>query len=278
MRYFLDTTYPFLAHVAISIPYFLNYRCFMKKIIFFCIFLFYSCTAFANPRGVIRIYDNAIYQNIKTLLYADFTKHGIVTEEIPGFNPINLFNLEWGAMSGKNLYEKIALSFMYPSHEESKNWTFKNFRHTKTKAKMYSHGFVLEQGLQKITLSLLGELHWNEDSISDWLIYCRVDEMQTKNKITKNNTRHAREYFLIISDRSGTYWQAKPFLIRDLTIYSQSTESKIYRNITKQLQLALEPNLAIDFEEGQEQIVDSSTNKKEKNKELETLNEQSLSE
>lgn len=249
----------------------------MKKIIFFCLFFFFACTAFATPQGVIKIYDNTIYQSIKTLLYADFTKHGIITEEIPGFNPIDIYKLEWGVMSGKNLYEKIALSFMYPSHEESKKWTFKNFYHTKAKAKMYSHGFVLEQGLQKITLSLLGELHWNSDNISDWLVYCRVDEKQTKNALTKNDIRNAREYLLIITDRDGKFWQASPVIIRDFIIYSHGNDSKIYRNLTKQTQLALEPSLAIDYEAGQEQIIDT-TNKNEKNKQNKLVNEESLSE
>ncbi len=250
----------------------------MKKIVFFCLFFLLVCIAYASPRGVIKIYDNAIYQNIKTLLYADFTKHGIVTEEIPSFNPLDFFNQEWGSMSGKNLYKKIVLSFMYPSHEESKNWTFENFQFIKAKAKMYSHGFVLEQGLQKITLSLIGETYWNEDSIVDWLVYCRVDEMQTKNALTKNNTRTAREYLLIITDRESKYWQASPIIIRDITLYSQSNESKVYRNLTKQMQLALEPSLVVDFEAGQEQIIDTANNKNEKDKQNTVVKEETLSE
>lgn len=246
----------------------------MKKLFF--LFCFALCACTANATGTIRVYDNDIYQNVKPMLLADFTKHGILTEDLPTFNPINLFTKEWGFLTGKELFKRLSLSFQYPSTEESKEWTFENIRADYTKVTMYSHGFVLEQGLEQITVSLLGDLDWNKDGVLDWLVYCRIEQLRTQNDITKNDARKAREYLVVVTDRNAQYWQAEPVVIRDITLYTTGQESKIYRNLTMQKRKALEQSLAVDFEAGQTQILDAP-GEGEKTKEK-TLDEQSLSE
>lgn len=254
-------------------------NCFLFVFLFLC-----SCTASANPQGIIRVYDNNIYQNVKPLLMADFTKHGIVTEDLPSFNPIDLFKKEWGFVTGKELYKKLTLSFRYPSNPDSKKWTFESLKEDFTKTTMYSHGFILERGLEKITVSLLGDLDWDKNDVLDWLVYCRFEQKPTTDEISKNDARPAREYFVIVTDRTAEYWQAEPIVIRDMMLFTKGQETTLYRNLTMQKQKALEPSLAVDFEAGQTQIIDDpkspqNSPKNQKNGLDETpLKEQSLSE
>jgi len=258
----------------------------MKKLFLLAFLFLCSCTASANTQGIIRVYDNTIYQNVKPMLMADFTKHGILTEDLPSFNPVDLFQKEWGLFTGRELYKKLTLSFRYPSKEESKTWTFASLKEDFTKTDMYNHGFIMERGLEKITVSLLGDLNWDSNDTLDWLVYCRFEQKATTDDLSKNDARPAREYLVVITDRTGEFWQAKPLIIRDLMLFTHGQEATIYRNLTEQKQLALEPSLAIDFEAGQTQILDapSTQDKPEKSKkqdkkiEENSLKEQSLSE
>lgn len=263
----------------------------MKNYFFFLFLFLCSCTASANTQGIIRVYDNTIYQNVKPLLMADFTKHGILTEDLPSYNPIDLFNKEWGFFTGRELYNKLTLSFRYPSIEDSKKWTFASLKEDYTKTTMYNHGFIMERGLEKITVSLLGDLDWDKNDVLDWLVYCRFEQKPVTDEISKNDARPAREYFVIVTDRKTAFWQAAPVVIRDLMLFSKGQESTVYRNLTEQKQKALEPGLALDFEAGQTQIIDApidvsdegdKKNQKSKNQkkgaEGTTLREQSLSE
>lgn len=255
----------------------------MKNIFLFAFLFLCSCTASANTQGIIRVYDNNIYQNVKPLLMADFTKHGILTEDLPSFNPIDLFNKEWGFVTAKELYNKLTLSFRYPSIPDSKKWTFAGLKEDYAKTTMYSHGFIIERGLEKITVSLLGDLDWDKNNVLDWLVYCRFEQKPVTDEISKNDARPAREYFVIVTDRTAEYWQGSPLVIRDLTLFTKGQESTIYRNLTEQKQKALEPGLALDFEAGQTQIIDEpdtsqKSQKQDKGAEQTTLKEQSLSE
>lgn len=258
----------------------------MKNFLFLALFLLCSCTANAEMNGIIRVYDNTVYQNVKPMLLADFTKHGIITEELPSLNPVQLFSKEWGHVTAKELYEKLTLSFRYPSSEDSRYWTFAGLKEEYADAVMYSHGFTAEHGLERVTVSLLGDLKWDKNDSLDWLVYCRYEEKQSKDKLAKNNIRHAREYLLVITDRTGRYWNAQPVVIRDLKLYSSGYDAAIYRNLTKQKQKALEPSLATDFEAGQAPLLQrpdqADTPKREnaqsKENALTNLDEQSLSE
>lgn len=252
----------------------------MKNIFFLTLFLLCSCTANATSQGIIRVYDNTIYQNVKPLLLADFTKHGIITEELPSLNPIQFFSKEWGFVSAKELYAKLTLSFRYPSIEDSRRWTFENLKEEYTETTMYSHGFTVEHGLEHITVSLLGDLKWDKNDTLDWLIYCRFEQKPTKNKLTKNDIRLAREYLLVVTDRNATYWQAVPVVIRDLKLYSVGYDAAVYRNLTIQKQKALEPSLATDFEAGQAPILEKpgTTTQNSRSRGEQGLTEQSLSE
>lgn len=255
----------------------------MKKFLIPMLFLLCSCTAAAADRSIIRIYDNTIYQNVKPMLLADFTKHGILTEELPGFNPVQFFSKEWGFVTADELYNKLTLSFRYPSSEESRRWTFADLSEDYTETTMYSHGFTVEHGLELITVSLLGDMLWDKNDTRDWLVYCRFEQKPTQNKLTKNDIRPAREYLLVITDRTGAYWQAAPLVIRDLKLYSAGYDATIYRNLTEQKQKALEPSLATDFEAGQAPILEKPNEKnraKRNNKKDggQSLTEQSLTE
>lgn len=257
----------------------------MKNLFLFAFLFLCSCTASANTQGIIRVYDNNIYQNVKPMLMADFTKHGILTEDLPSFNPVDLFKKEWGLFTGRELYKKLTLSFRYPSIEESKTWTFASLKEDFTETDMYNHGFIIERGLEKITVSLLGDLNWDANDSLDWLVYCRFEQKATTDELSKHDARPAREYLVVITDRSGEYWQAEPLIIRDLMLYTTGQEATIYRNLTEQKQKALEPSLALDFEAGQTQILDApgadkkgKKNKQENKAEENTLGEQSLSE
>lgn len=258
----------------------------MKNIFLFAFLFLCSCTASANTQGIIRVYDNNIYQNVKPLLMADFTKHGILTEDLPSFNPIDLFNKEWGFFTGRELYNKLTISFRYPSIPDSKKWTFASLKEDYAETTMYNHGFIIERGLEKITVSLLGDLDWDKNDVLDWLVYCRFEQKPVTDEISKNDARQAREYFVIVTDRTTNFWQASPLVIRDLTLFSKGQESTIYRNLTEQKQKALEPGLALDFEAGQTQIIDAPENlqntensqKQNKSVKENSLKEQSLSE
>ncbi len=250
----------------------------MKNIFFLMLFFLCSCMANASSQGIIRVYDNTRYQNIKPLLLADFTKHGIITEDLPSFNPVGLINKEWGFFTGKELYKKLTLSFRYPSVEESRHWTFAGLESEYADTEMYSHGFIMEQGLERITVSLLGDLDWDKDGVLDWLVYCRFEEKASSDKLAKNNARKAREYFVIIRDRTAEYWQAEPFVIRDLTLFIHGQDSAVYRNLTERKQKALEPGLALDFEAGRAKILDMPAAETNRKGEKQKINEQSLSE
>lgn len=252
----------------------------MKNILFLTLLLLCSCTANITTQGIIRVYDNTTYQNVKPLLLADFTKHGIITEELPGLNPIQFFNKEWGFVSARELYAKLTLSFRYPSIEESRRWTFESLEEDYTETAMYSHGFTMEHGLEHITVSLLGDLKWDKNDTLDWLVYCRFEQKPTRNKLTQNDIRTAREYLLVITDRSGSCWQAVPIVIRDLKLYSVGYDATIYRNLTEQKQKALEPSLATDFEAGQAPILEKPGTKAKNSRSRgeQGLSEQSLSE
>ncbi len=55
---------------------------------------------------------------------------------------------------------------------------------------MLPYGFMLAQGADIVTVTLLAETDWNDDGANEWLVLCRVKPLVGKNNM--------RDYYLLI--------------------------------------------------------------------------------
>ncbi|MEG2139600.1 MAG: motor neuron and pancreas homeobox protein 1 [Bilophila sp.] len=90
---------------------------------------------------------------------------------------------------GGYLLQRLSPAFRFQVDPSLLPPTFAASRSHGDTLEMRPHGFVLSQGSDIVTVSLLAETDWNNDKSDDWLLLCRV-------KSTHNNG--LLDYYLVI--------------------------------------------------------------------------------
>ncbi len=79
---------------------------------------------------------------------------------------------------GEYLFQRLSPAFRFQVDPSLLPATFAASKTSEGSVEFRSGGFVLEQGLERITVSLLAEADWNDDTHPDWLLLCRVASLE----------------------------------------------------------------------------------------------------
>lgn len=258
----------------------------MKKIgfLFFVVLLLSSCVS-KIPPNTIRVYDANAYAMAKPLLRYDFIQQKINAEIIQSSNSLNLAGGLAGNKAAKNLYEKLSISFRFPESDfSSQLMLLKDYVSNDAKLTMHSYGFTIDQGLEFITVTILGETDWDHNNVSDYLISFRIKQDSLRYKLNNKQTSVAlptREYILLVEDVSSRVYIANILFIRDYIKDSTGVRTQIYKDHEGAEDSFFQEHGAISFEQGQEQIVfapNADKKQKIKPKQNEEVKQRKLSE
>lgn len=72
---------------------------------------------------------------------------------------------------------------------------------------MQPYGFMLGQGADIVTVTLLAQTDWNDDGLNEWLLLCRVKPI-----IGKNNMR---DYYLLVEKPGASILVPKLLAVYD---------------------------------------------------------------
>ena len=90
---------------------------------------------------------------------------------------------------GEYLFRRLSPAFRFQVDPSLLPATFAASRTPGDSVEIRPDGFVLEQGLDRVTVTLLAETDWNDDELPDWLLLCRVKSVQGTG---------LRDYYLVV--------------------------------------------------------------------------------
>lgn len=147
---------------------------------------------------------------------------------------------------GDYLFRHLSPAFRFRVDPSLLPSTFAASRTPEDSVEIRPYGFVLGQGLDVITVSLIAETDWNDDTIPDWLLLCRVKSIRGTG---------LRDYYLVVTRTDN------PVLRPDLvTVYDCLSQTcKLFVTPAsrgkKEATPAYEPELpVVDVEAGQRNI------------------------
>ncbi len=91
---------------------------------------------------------------------------------------------------GDYLFRRLSPAFRFQVDPSLLPSTFAASKTPEDSVEIRSDGFVLGQGLDVVTVTLLAETDWNDDGIPDWLLLCRVKSIRGTG---------LRDYYLVVT-------------------------------------------------------------------------------
>ena len=115
--------------------------------------------------------------------------HGVIDEH--GAYAVPVFSApELPPQLGEYLFQRLSPAFRFKVDPALLPPTFALSRTAGDTVEMRPYGFMLGQGADIVTVTLLAQVDWNDDGLNEWLLLCRVKPL-----IGKNNMR---DYYLLI--------------------------------------------------------------------------------
>ncbi len=91
---------------------------------------------------------------------------------------------------GDYLFRHLSPAFRFQVDPSLLPSTFAASRTPEDSVEIRPNGFVLGQGLDVVTVTVLAEADWNDDEVPDWLILCRVKSIRGTG---------LRDYYLVVT-------------------------------------------------------------------------------
>lgn len=254
----------------------------MYKISLICILstLFLCACHTATTPYTIRVHDEAAYMRAKNMLQYDLTQQKIDTELLPSaqtFSNLNPMNAITARKISYKLFERLSISFRLGIEDYSvaKTMLLQNFVSNPSEVEWHAYGFTFNQGTERITVTILGELDWDNNAILDYIVSFRINQNPLTYK-TGEQENHmempTRDYTLLVKDINASLYVGNILFIHDYIKQSTGIRSVIYRDYTTAQEGFFQDHVSTSFAQGDEEIVlapedleEKETNKENKN-------------
>ena len=132
--------------------------------------------------------------------------HGVIDEH--GAYAVPVFSApELPPQLGEYLFQRLSPAFRFKVDPTLLPPTFALSRTAGDTVEMRPYGFMLGQGADIVTVTLLAQVDWNDDGLNEWLLLCRVKPL-----IGKNNMR---DYYLLIEKPGASILVPKLLAVYD---------------------------------------------------------------
>ena len=108
---------------------------------------------------------------------------------------------------GDYLFQRLSPAFRFKVDPALLPPTFALSRTAGDVVEMQPYGFMLAQGADIVTVTLLAETDWNDDGANEWLVLCRVKPLVGKNNM--------RDYYLLIEKPGASILVPKLLAVYD---------------------------------------------------------------
>lgn len=108
---------------------------------------------------------------------------------------------------GEYLFKRLSPAFRFRADPSLLPPTFAYSRTAGDTVEMQPYGFMLGQGSDIITVTLLAEADWNDDEANEWLLLCRVKPLLGKDNM--------RDYYLLVEKPGAAILVPKVIAVYD---------------------------------------------------------------
>lgn len=155
--------------------------------------------------------DGPEFRAMAVTLRPQLTRKGVLDEEGAWYTPlISLAGMGFGNVknAGQTLLDRLSPAFRFPGADPGLlPPTFRGMLTEQAKVTVAKHAFTVEQGLDRVYVSLLALTDWNQDGTDDWLVLCRVEPQSSPG----NN----RDYYLVLTDLHPAILTPRVLAVRD---------------------------------------------------------------
>lgn len=143
---------------------------------------------------------------------------------------------------GESLFHRLSPAFRFQVDPSLLPATFAASRTRGDSLEMRPYGFVLGQGIETVSVSLLAQLDWDENGSEDWLLLCRIASLQG---VT------LRDYYLLVEHPETDVLRPRVIAVYDC--YSRTC--KLFVPVSNEKKLPITPETpVIDVEAGERDI------------------------
>ena len=132
--------------------------------------------------------------------------HGVIDEHGAYVAPV-FSTPELPPQLGEYLFQRLSPAFRFKVDPALLPPTFALSRTAGDTVEMQPYGFMLGQGADIVTVTLLAQTDWNDDGLNEWLLLCRVKPI-----IGKNNMR---DYYLLVEKPGASILVPKLLAVYD---------------------------------------------------------------
>lgn len=161
------------------------------------LFSLFACMALASvlcgcSGKTVSIVDNAGFRNLADRYGSALKARQILDADGACVVPLVAMPGAVPDDAGDRLFRRLSPAFRFRNVDPALlPATFAASRAEGDTLDMWSHGFTLVQGLQRVRVDLLGLADWNDDGNDDWFVRCTVSAMKKE---------ESRDYYLVITD------------------------------------------------------------------------------
>lgn len=209
---------------------------------FFLLLLALMLSSIGCSGKYVRVSDEHEFNTMAKRLAPILRDRGVIDDKGAYLSPL-LGTADLPPQLGDYLFQRLSPAFRFQVDPSLLPPTFASSRSHGDTLEMRPRGFVLSQGTDVVTVTLLAQTDWNNDTSDDWLLLCRVKSIHNNGLL---------DYYLVVEQPFTA--TLKPRL---LAVYDcRSKTCKLFVEVAAQKQLpAYAPELpVIEVEAGQRDV------------------------
>lgn len=154
----------------------------------------------------------------------------------------SLFMASLPEQVGESLFHRLSPAFRFQVDPSLLPATFAASRTQEDSLEMRPYGFILGQGIENVSVSLLAQMDWDDNGTEDWLLLCRIASLQG---VT------LRDYYLLIEHPEANILHPRVIAVYDC--YSRTC--KLFVPVSNEKKLPITPETpVIEVEAGERDI------------------------
>lgn len=155
--------------------------------------------------------DEREFRAMAVDLRPQLTQKGVLDRNGAWYSPVfSLAGLGFSPAksAGSTLLDRLSPAFRFPGSDPALlPSTFRAMLTDEARVTVTDHAFTVEQGLDRLHVSLLALTDWNRDGRDDWLLLCRVEPQSTPGR--------RRDYYLVLTDLTRDVLVPQVLAVRD---------------------------------------------------------------
>lgn len=166
-----------------------------------------------KPAGnlTVQAVDEPEFRAMTVALRPQLEQKGILDGEGAWYSSlISLAGMGFGGVknAGQTLLDRLSPAFRFPGTDPTLlPSTFRGMLTEQAGVTVTKHSFTVEQGLDRLYVSLLALADWDQDGKDDWLALCRVEP--------QSSPGNRRDYYLVITDLTPPVLTPRVLAVRD---------------------------------------------------------------